>query len=322
MSVVEAAAGKIAREHEAARRGAIVVDRSHEGRIRATGRDRNDLLHRMSTNDLTQMQVGEARPTVLTTAIARIVDLVWVLNYPNDLLMLVGPRQATNVRRWLSKYVFFQDEVVFTDASETSGQLGVYGPKAGDVAEALLPGAGRLTENHFLLEGDLTILRARPLAGDGFTVIAPSAQIPELKAKAQNAGAVQAGEDTYQVLRVEAGQPYTGNELSEAHIPLEANLWGAVSFTKGCYIGQEIIARMESRGRLAKTLVGLKLAAEVVPGAEVRCDGVNVGVVSSAVVSPQAGPIALAFVKPAFAETGAQLDIGGVAGEVAAFPIV
>ncbi|MBI3362135.1 MAG: folate-binding protein YgfZ [Chloroflexi bacterium] len=305
MSVVEAAAGKIAREHEAARRGAIVVDRSHEGRIRATGRDRNDLLHRMSTNDLTQMQVGEARPTVLTTAIARIVDLVWVLNYPNDLLMLVGPRQATNVRRWLSKYVFFQDEVVFTDA-----------------AEALLPGAGRLTENHFLLEGDLTILRARPLAGDGFTVIAPSAQIPELKAKAQNAGAVQAGEDTYQVLRVEAGQPYTGNELSAAYIPLEANLWGAVSFTKGCYIGQEIIARMESRGRLAKTLVGLKLAAEVVPGAEVRCDGVNVGVVSSAVVSPQAGPIALAFVKPAFAETGAQLDIGGVAGEVAAFPIV
>ena len=308
-------------EYRAARRHAVVVDRSHEGRIRATGRDRLDLLNRMSTNDLTQMEAGEARPTVLTNAIARIVDLAWILNFPDEVLMLTGPGQATNVRRWLSRHIFFQDEVVLSDASETLGQLGIFGPRAGSIAGALLRGADELAQDRFAVEGNLTVLRARPLAGDGYCVIAPAPQIPELLRQAERAGAVAASDETYEILRVEAGQPATGHELSEGYIPLEANLWHAVSFTKGCYIGQEIIARMESRGRLAKTLVGLKLAAEVEPGVEVRRDGKAIGAVSSAAFSPEAGAIALAFVKPAFCDAGARVEVDGVSGEVTPFPI-
>ena len=143
----------------------------------------------------------------------------------------------------------------------------------------------------------------------------------ELQARALGQGAVAASPATYEILRIEAGQPYAGHELTDDYIPLEADLWSAVSFTKGCYIGQEIIARMESRGRLAKTLVGLRLDAPVAPGAEVRCGGSLVGKVSSAAVSPWAGPVALAFVKPASAAQGTRVEVNGVPAEIAPFPL-
>jgi aminomethyltransferase len=312
---------QIEQEYRAAQTGAILVAQDHHGRVRATGRDRLDLLHRMSTNDLTGLPPGQAQPTVLTTAIARIVDLVWVLPFPDEALLLTSPGQAESVRRWLSRYIFFQDDVVLQDRSAELGQFGLFGQKASRAAEALIAGAGELPPGRFLSEGGLSVLRARPVAGDGYTVIAPPGELAAAREKALAAGAVPGSEETYQVLRIEAGQPYGGHELTGDYIPLEANLWNAVSFTKGCYIGQEIIARMESRGRLAKTLVGLKLASPVQAGSEVRREGVAVGAVSSATLSPQAGPIALAFVKPASGEPGTQVEVDGVAGEIAALPI-
>jgi aminomethyltransferase len=309
------------RGYEAARSGAIMVDLAAEGRIRATGRDRLDLLHRMSTNDLTDMRPGEARPTVLTTAIARIVDLVWVLNCPDDVLMLTSAGQAENVRRWLSRYIFFQDQVRFENVSAIYSQFGLFGPDAPRVAEALVPGARQLQQDNFATQADITALRARPLAGDGYLVVAPVESIEDLSGRAQAAGAVAASEATYQVLRIEAGVPYVGHELTEGYIPLEANLWSAVSFTKGCYIGQEIIARMESRGRLAKTLVGLKLQSEAPTGADVRRNGASIGTVTSTAVSPGSGPIALAFVKPLGCEPGTQVEVNGISAEIVAFPL-
>src|SRR5690242_15220754 len=97
----------------AAHQGAVVAQRSQEGRLRAVGRDRLDLLHRMSTNELLNLAVGEARPTVLTTPIARIVDRLWVLNRGETVLCLTGPGRATPVRRWLAGYIFYNDKVKF-----------------------------------------------------------------------------------------------------------------------------------------------------------------------------------------------------------------
>jgi folate-binding protein YgfZ len=319
--MVAAEATRIEAEYEAARQGAIWVAQNAEGRIRAEGTSTLDLLHRMSTNDLTGMAVGEARPTVLTTAIARTVDLIWVLSYADHALLLTGPGQGETVRRWLSRYIFFQDDVRLTDAGQEFGQFGVFGPKAAEAAEAVLPSAGSLEKGRFIEAEGVTVLRARPLAGDGFMVVGPADQMEALHARAEAGGALAASEATYQVLRIEEGQPQAGAELTEGYVPLEANLWSAVSFTKGCYIGQEIIARMESRGKLAKMLVGLKLGAPVEPGAEVRRDGAVVGVVSSAGVSPQAGPIALAFVKSAYCAAGGHVEVNGAKGEIAPFPI-
>jgi len=308
-------------EYAAAHQGVVAVLRNHEGRLRAVGRDRLDLLHRMSTNDLTSLARGEARPTVLTTPIARIVDQLWVLNRGETVLCLTGPGRATAVRRWLAGYIFYNDKVKFEDVSAELSQFALFGPKAAAVAEALAPGAGALAENYFLDDGDLIVWRGRRLAGDGFTVIAPSARLEGLWGQALAAGAGPASEDAYQMLRLEAGQP--GNpELTEDYIPLEANLWPAVDFQKGCYIGQEIIARMESRGKLARRLAGIRLAAPVSVGAEVSAidGGPTVGKVTSAGELPGYGPAALAYLKTAQADVGTKVLVGETSGEVVELP--
>jgi aminomethyltransferase len=324
--------GDPAAEYAAAHRGAVAVWRTHEGRVRAVDRDRLDLLHRMSTNDLTDMAPGDARLTVLTTAIARMVDVLWVLNRGETVLAVTGPGRAMAVRRWLAGYVFYNDKVRFEDASGELGQFGVYGPGAAAVAEALLPGAGALAENRFLDKGDWLMARGRPLSGDGFTIIGQAALMSELWAGALAAGAAPAGETAYQWLRLEAGRPeggadgmaQVGQEVTEDYIPLEANLWDAVSFTKGCYIGQEIIARMESRGKLARRLVGLRLEAPVAIGAEVRpaAGGQTAGRVTSAGVLPDHGPVALAYLKTALADSGTPILVEETAGTVVELPFL
>jgi len=311
-------------EYWAARRGAVVIDRSHEGRLRAVGRDRIDLLHRMSTNDLDGLAVGEARPTVLTTALARIVDVLWVLNRGETALCLTSAGTSASVRKWLSGYIFYSDKVKFEEASSELSQVGIYGPRAGAAADALLAGAEALAENRFVEQAGLIVLRGRPLAGDGFTVIAPRDRLEGVWNQAVEAGAAPAGEAAYQLLRLAAGEPYVGREIAEEYIPLEANLWGAVSFSKGCYIGQEIIARMESRGKLARRLVGIKLEAPAAEGSEIRAGEAQtvVGRVTTAGALPDAGPAALGFVKSAHAEPGTVVRVGEVKGVVVALPLV
>jgi len=304
----------------AARQGAVVIQRSHEGRVQAVGRDRLDLLHRMSTNDLNGLAVGEARCTVLTTAIARMVDALWVLNRGETALCITGVGRATAVRKWLAGYIFYNDQVKFEDVSNGLGQLGIYGPRAGAVVEALMTGTKGLVENQFVEREDLIVWRSRPLAGAGYTLIAPVDRLPALWDQALAAGATPAGEEAFQMLRLAAGWPEAGHEITEDYIPLEANLWDAVSFSKGCYIGQEIIARMESRGRLARRLVGLKLEAPVEAGSEVRTDEGIAGKVTSAGIIPEVGPVALSFLKTAFAEPDTRVKVGEVGGVVVSLP--
>ncbi|MGH2521636.1 MAG: YgfZ/GcvT domain-containing protein [Anaerolineales bacterium] len=309
-------------EYSAARASAVVIPRSHEGRVRAVGRDRLDLLQRMSTNDLTAMEAGEARLTVLTTPLARIVDLLWVLNLGERVLCLTSPGRVAVVRRWLAGYIFYNDQVKFEDASNDLGQLGLYGPRAGAVANAMVEGAAALVENRFLERDGALVLRGRPLAGDGFTIIASAAQIETLREQAIAAGATPAGEEAFQMLRLAAGWPYGDHELTDAYIPLEANLWPAVSFSKGCYIGQEIIARMESRGKLARRLSGLRLDGLVAEGSEVRAGETMAGTVTSVGTLPGLGPVALAYLKTALARPGTSVTVGETRGVVVDLPFV
>jgi aminomethyltransferase len=118
-----------------------------------------------------------------------------------------------------------------------------------------------------------------------------------------NAGITPAGEEAFEYLRIESAQPRFGHELTNDYIPLEANLWSDVSFTKGCYTGQEIIARMESRGRLAKKMVSLTAEEALEAGEELRVDGKKAGTITSAAGGP-AGHLALGFIKTAFLGEG------------------
>lgn len=308
----------LATDHSAAYRAGVIIPRPMVGHIWATGATRIDLIHRMSTNDVNSLQPGEGRATVLTNAVARIVDRLVVLNLGERALLITSLGRATTVRAWLSRYIFFNDDIKLADAGETLTQFDLYGPQSAAWLSQWLPNAADLPLHHGRELGDgVWVMRTDALAGMGFAVIGAAVALAEMQAQLVRQGAVVGDETLREVLRVEAGVPGPEGEVNDQYIPLEADLWGDVSFQKGCYIGQEIIARMESRGRLAKTLVALRAADVVRVGMTLRGPDGERGTLTSAVESPALGWLGLGYIKPSAAEAGTALTAEDAAGSVA-----
>jgi aminomethyltransferase len=235
------------------------------GWVRLTGATRVDFLHRMSTNHLHGLNVGEARLTALTTPIGRMIDCVLAIGQPDALLLMTGAANAEKVGRWLRKYVFFNDDVQVA-VVDAAGARGVFEVEAGP-------------------------LGGIPWLPQGWLVLAPDGA----------EGVVEDG-SAFDAYRISRGWPRFPNEIGEDYIPLEAGLRAAVSFSKGCYIGQEIIARMDSRGQMAKRLMRLRLEGPAVAGEALFAAGVAAGALTSV-----AGDAALGFVRSAHTAPGTTL---------------
>jgi aminomethyltransferase len=329
--------------YRAALTTAALADESAAGRIFMRGRDRATLLHRLSTNDVERLKPGQGTRTVLTTPIGRIIDLLTVHALEDALLVLASRGQGGPVWAHLKKNIFFNDQVTLEPAGRTHGQLALYGPQAPSLLEQASSGSLNNLPMHHTTTVELAgtpILAARrePIGGLAFTLLVPAEHMQAVRAAL--AAATVLDDATLDVLRVERGYPAFGRELSQEYIPLETGLLDAVSFTKGCYVGQEIIARMESRGRLAKVLRGLRLTwgdgqqtidnsalivdrlASIVLPAKLEVDGKEAGDLTSAVVSPRFGPIALAYVRSAHAAPGSVVGSAGsdAYGEVVELP--
>ncbi len=291
-------------EYRAAQTGSVMIDASAWGRLRFMGQQRLDFLHRMSTNDLLKLHAGQGAATVFTTPIARIIDRTLIYAREADLLMLTSRGNQGRVFQWLRKYIFFNDDVQIKDVTDETAMLSVYGVTANQVmhqvgGEDVAALALHQWRTVRIAEVETLIARADPIAGGGFHLIVEKSTLTQVWQALVSIGVVPIGEETYQVLRIEAGRPEFGHELGDEYIPLEANLWAEVSFSKGCYTGQEIIARMESRQRLAKQLLGLRFEAEVTLPATLLSDEHEAGVVTSVAHSPALGWIGLGYLKSA-----------------------
>ncbi len=313
--------------YAAALHGAALADEGEAGRILMRGRDRAALLHRLSTNDIERLRPGAGARSVLTTPIGRIIDVLAVHALDDALLLATSPGQGGAVWAHLKKNIFFQDQVALEAAGRSHGQLALYGPAAAEaLRQALSADIPSLPPHHSATLGfggaQLIVAARPPIGGPSFTLYVPAEQLPAARAALLGAGALALDAATLDVLRVEAGYAASGRELSQEYIPLETGLHDAVSFSKGCYVGQEIIARMESRGRLAKRLMGLRLSAPASAPGKLDVGGKEAGDLTSAAVSPRFGPIALAYVRSAHADPGTRVGIAGgdVWGEVAELP--
>lgn len=283
----------VAAAYNAAREDCLVVRHEPPGLLRLVGSNSLDFLHRMSTNDLVGLSPGEVRGTVLTTAIGRTVDVVLVVRRTSDVLVMTSPGRAVHVRDWLSRYVFFNDDVAIGQEVPARILWGLYGPgsseELGRLAALAPPSSTSFVEagDGLFLKGDLPLPGFRVLAG------------PQIAAKAEALWGEEASaaRQAYEALRVEQGMPAMGQEIDEQVIPLEAGLWHLVSFTKGCYIGQEVIARMESRGRVSRRLVGLRLTQVEETPQEIMLGQEAAGRLTSAILSPRFGPIGLGLVR-------------------------
>jgi len=289
---------------------AIIVNLNARGRLLLRGRDRLSLVHRMSTNAIETLADGDGVITVLTTPIGRIIDLLHVIHMGEDALVITSERRGEAMRQYFQRNIFFNDKVNVTSITDSTVMWGVFGVKALNYLKTLIPAVESLPLYHALMWQDVRIIHTDPIAGHGFLLLGEPDPVNALVQQLQLAGASEATSDVYDLLRVEAGQPLPTNELTEDYIPLEAGLWHGVSFNKGCYTGQEIIARMESRGKLAKMLVKLSADVEIpVQSTLYNEDGKSIGTLTSLIRQPESDRfLGLGFVKPAVVSDNATLS--------------
>ena len=301
--------------------GAVgLVRRSHVGRLELTGEDALDLLNRLSTNKLEDLTPGAGMGSVLTSAKGRIVDLLLVLMLEDRLLLLVGPDARERVAEWIDFFTFTED-VTVCDLTADTAMFSLIGPNAPVLVEeiageqaSMLPLYGVHTAN---LGGvNATLVREDLGALPGFDIIAPAAEGERLwrylVERSAGDGAMPVGSLALETVRVEQGVPAPGRELSEDYNPLEAGLLHHISFNKGCYVGQEVIARLDTYKKVSKYLVGLSWDGQNLPptGASLTVDGRRSGVVTSAVWSESLERgIGLGYVRKAYAEPGSTLTL-------------
>jgi len=309
------------REYTALVSGAALQDRPDAGFLILTDADRVDFLQRMTTANVAALRPGQAALAVLTSPVARIEFVFTVLCREADLWLLPAPGQADALTAKLRSQIFFMDKVKVRNASPEFRRWRLMGPQA----SALLSAAGLAapeSDDTFATAETLTILRQDRYDVPGYELLAPADDAEEISARLNNAGALPVTDfASYTNRRVELGRPAVSAELTGEYNPLEAGLTWAVADNKGCYTGQEIIARQITYDKVTKILVGLRSDTSLPVGADVLAEGRSVGTITSSGFSPGlGGPLALAVVKRPFNAAQTELSVMDSPTQVISLP--
>ena len=304
------------KEYQALASGAALQLRPQFGVLLLGERDRADFLQRMTTNDIARLQPGGAALTILTSPVARIDAVFCVLGRQDDLMLLSSDGQADSLRQHLQSQIFFMDKVTVTDESANLGRLRLLGPAAGELLQAAgLPQPA--ADDHFFEEDSVIVLRQERYDIPGYEIINSVYNMDALQERLTEAGAVLlAGADSYEARRIELGRPRPGKELTDAFSPLETGMAWVCAEDKGCYTGQEIIARQLTYDKVTRTLVRLRSELPLPEGATARFDGRVVGTVTSSAVSTSTGSAALAVLKRPHNAEGVEVTVEGIAATV------
>jgi folate-binding protein YgfZ len=313
-------------EYTAAHESAVVSVRPTRGTIALTGVDRKSFLHALLTNDIAALGTGKGAYAAYLTPQGRMISDMRVIETGDRALLGVEAAIAAPLAERLDKLIFSEDAQV-VDVSRELDEVGIHGPAAADViARATGLRVDTLVEQYDNVsaagnqaaDGPYTVVRDDAFGVPGFDIYVPRAAGNSVRERLVRAGGVGAGDATLEVLRIEEGRPRFGVDMGTETIPLEAGIEGrAISFTKGCYVGQEVIIRVMHRGhgRVARRLVRLVLPSGSrvpLPGDKIFCGDQSVGEVTSAAESPKAGaPMAMGYVHRDHASGGSHLTIGG-----------
>ena len=311
--------------YTAARESAVVAERSDRGRIQLTGKDRLSYLQGVLTNDVAALPAGSGCYAALLTPQGRMISDMRVHELGDATILDVPGEFADRVATQLDSFVFSEDVVVAT-VTDSLSHVGIVGPAS---ARALGISPLRSFENRSIVVGDTQVTA---VGNDEFGVPAidlfmPARMMSSLVTTLLNAGLTQVGDEVLEALRIEAGVPRFGVDMNQETIPLEAGIEDrAISLTKGCYVGQEVIIRVLHRGhgRVARRLVGFTLPTSGrVPsrGEPVRSGEREIGSITSSTWSPALGfPIALGYVHRDFVAAGTSVEVGAQPATVTALP--
>lgn len=302
-------------EYEALTTGCALQLRSNAGVLLLQGEDRVDFLQRMTTNDVKRLRPGASCVTVLTSPTARTLFVFTVLCRENELWLLPAPGETTALERHLRGNIFFMDKVTLRNISDGWHRARLMGA-ATDAALTALGLEGGLADEGWQSNGDLILLRQDQYDVPGYELLMATHEANAIEQNLAAAGVVTLVDaSAYQARRVELGRPASGAELTSEYSPLEAGLAWACAENKGCYTGQEIIARQITYDKVTKSLVRLESEQALAVGATVTAEGKDVGTVTS-VAAQLVPPLALAIVKRPYHATGSQLHIDGSTARV------
>jgi folate-binding protein YgfZ len=323
----------IADEHAAIHGSAAVVDRSARLRLIFAGVQAAEALTGLVTNDVLALRPGSGQFAAALTAKGKVIADVRIFARSDDLLVDVsepaGPGFAAMARKYVNPRL-----AKFADVTGVMRSIGVFGPRARAVlAGALAADDGVLAElapyHHATLALDGTRVHAASvpdLGVEGYDLFLPVESALALWTRLVRAGAVPAGSAAADIARVEAGRPLWGTDMDENTLAAEANLdaLGGISYTKGCYTGQETVARLHFRGHVNRSLRGVRSTVPMPRGTQLStADGQPCGDVRSSVVSPRLGPIAIAMLRREVAagtDVTARWDGGDCVGRVSELP--
>jgi len=322
--------------YDAARQHAALIDRSNRGRIVVSGADRAAYLQGLLTNDVVALKAGQGCYAAYLTAQGRMIADLHVYELGDVMLLTMAGDVKDGVLAKLDQFIFTED-VQLGDVTDTFAQIAVVGPQAAQAIAGVVTGLSleRLRDlaEHANVRapwdgGAAIVTRVTDTGEPGFDLYVERAQAGALKTALGAVDVVEADEPVAEALRIESGVPLFRRDMGEDTIPLEAGIESrAISFTKGCYVGQEVVIRVLHRGhgRVARRLVGLLIDGQLVPapGAVIRSGDREVGRVTSGTQSPALKrPIALGYVHRDFVEPGTKLIVGDTSAEVTTLPFV
>lgn len=318
--------GDLAGEHRALTEGAAILCLAQRRIVRAEGSERVPFLHGQLSSDVKSLTAGHGQASLLLNAQGRVEGIVALYDAGDALEIACDASSVESIRERLERFLIADDVELETQPAATAC-IGVGGPRARELLSAAAAGAALPGHEWARVEVELAGVPVRVLARGELCVpfyeivvdAGASADASSLWRSLSGAGGVPVGTAAYEIVRVESGVARYGVDVDAGRIALEARLEWAIHFSKGCYVGQEVVERAVSRGRLNRRLALLRADAPLPVGAHVDGGGER-DVVTSSVASPKRGPLAFAYVELEREKAGTALSVGGVAARALEWP--
>ncbi|WP_088891914.1 CAF17-like 4Fe-4S cluster assembly/insertion protein YgfZ [Leptolyngbya ohadii] len=311
---------------QAAQSTVALYDRSHWGKIWVTGDDRLRFLHNQTTNNFQLLKPGQGCDTVFVTSTARTIDLATAYALPDGVLLLTSPGYSEKLIAWMDRYIFFADKVELKDVTASKAAFSLIGPESHSILERL--GVGEIIHqpsgNHLQLEiagQTAQIAVGSGLALPGYTLVTDTDRAGSLWQALTEAGAIPMGEQVWQQLRILQGRPVPDRELTDDYNPLEAGLWQTISLSKGCYIGQETIARLHTYKGVKQQLWGVQLDCSVEPETPVTLGDEKIGKLTSCTPT-ETGFFGLVYIRTKAVAPDLAVQVGDAQGKLVALPFI
>ena len=308
-------------DYEALTEGAAFIEFSSRGRLCLTGADRQTFINGQVTNNVKELRVGQGCYAALANAKGKMTCDLNIFILADEILLDFEPGLVAKVSERLEKYII-ADDVQIVDASSSFGLVSVLGPKAISTCESL---GWRVPKNSFGIElqDSVYVANAPRLGAPAVDIYFPVESV-NVFGKLKSAGIDASSAEAFEIARVEQGIPRFGVDMDENTLAPEALGENAISYSKGCYIGQEVIARIRTYGQVAKALRGLRFdpgASVPKSGDKIHHDGKEVGWITSAIFSPKLEcPIALDYVRKECNQVGTRLTVNDAQAEIVALP--